>query len=104
MKRIKNNKIDLSGLSNQMIIAWDVLETILSAYGVDAICTCGREGEHSYTSLHYVGKALDFRSYELNKEEQEEVRIAFTIALSIDFDFVVEENHFHIEYQPKFKK
>jgi len=84
-----------------MYAAWDVLDSLLSEYNADAIVTCGRNGKHGFGSLHYIGHALDFRRWELTSTQWQSVKIKFRKALGKDFDFVIEGNHIHIEYQPK---
>lgn len=61
------------------------------------VITSGRDGEHSATSLHYEGRALDVRTRTLTSVQQEEVAKALRTELGPDWDVVVEKNHIHIE-------
>jgi len=106
MKKI-TNQATIRNLKPQMIVAWDILDDILSNYGGDAIVTTGDNGKHSSGSLHYVGFALDFRSHNLKESSKREIKKEFDAAVGAkegvrsEYDFVIESTHFHIEYQPK---
>lgn len=103
MIKLKDNSIDLSNLNPALNIALYTLDKIIEQYTPFTVITCGREGKHSYTSLHYSGNAVDIRSRGLTKEQQLEVKKEFDKAMNIDYDFVIEDDHFHLEYQPKRK-
>jgi hypothetical protein len=66
----------------------------------EAVITSTYEGNHSVSSLHYQNRAFDIRlpgiaaisnvALELLKKE-----------LGPDFDVILEEDHLHVEYDPK---
>lgn len=103
MLNIKDNSIDLCALHPTLLLGIIMMNEILSQYNVPLVVTCGREGKHSATSLHYSGCAVDIRSRELSREQQLGVKAIFDGRGFNDFDLVIESNHFHLEYQPKFK-
>lgn len=103
MLSIKDNTIDLSNIHPSLLIGILVLNEVLASFDVPLVITCGREGKHSNTSLHYVGCAVDVRNRELSKSQQQEVKKIFDSRMNNDFDLVIESNHFHLEYQPKYK-
>lgn len=63
----------------------------------EAVITAGKEQGHSPTSLHHVGLALDLRT---NDYLRTWASILHT-ALGVGWDVVVEEDHVHVERDPK---
>jgi hypothetical protein len=61
----------------------------------------GKAVTHSATSLHWSGNAADVRIWYLTDDQEEIAHRALSLALGPHFDVVLEEHHFHIEYQPK---
>ena len=69
--------------------------------GMDVVITSGCEGTHSTKSLHYQGKALDFRTRHLTDGERVEIMDRMKADLGEDYDILYEGDHFHCEYDPK---
>lgn len=76
--------------------------------GYDCIKTSAIEGAHSWSSEHYKGDAVDFRTWHVNSlEEKREIARDIADALGEDFDVVFHEpggeyvEHIHVEYDPK---
>jgi hypothetical protein len=69
--------------------------------GYDCVITAGIDGKHSAGSLHYVGLALDFRSRTIPSGLRQEMRDKIAKRLGSAFDVVLEDDHYHIELQPK---
>lgn len=72
--------------------------------GKAMIITSIMEGAHSVTSLHYAGQAFDVRTTRdahLTFEQAEAATGAMKDALGSDFDVILEDNHIHVEYQPR---
>lgn len=104
----KDHTVDISKNSSALNFGLLILSQVLEEFGVNCIITCGCEGKHSKTSLHYVGHANDIRSRELSKEDQVKVKTEFDYRQNMegdqnynDFDLIIEETHFHLEYQLK---
>lgn len=71
-------------------------------HGQELVVTSGLEGTHSAGSLHYCGRALDFRTRFWEREEQEEVYKELRARLSTKaFDVILHKTHIHVEYDPK---
>ncbi len=66
----------------------------------DVVITSGFEGTHSIKSLHYQGKALDFRTRHLDDAERVEVMDKLKTGLGKQYDCVFEGDHFHVEFDP----
>lgn len=61
--------------------------------------TSGNDGKHSKHSLHYKNKAIDIRTRDMEQKEKVWRRIKYT--LGRDYDVILEDDHIHIEYDPK---
>jgi len=62
--------------------------------------TSGNDGKHMKKSLHYENKAIDIRCKNMKYPVGTTLRIRKT--LGHNYDVILEENHIHIEYQPKY--
>ena len=82
----------------EMIAAADDAFDFVSA---DTIITSGVEGTHSQNSLHYKGRALDFRIRHISRSAAETVFRMMRSALGDDYDVVLEDTHIHVEFDPK---
>lgn len=63
--------------------------------------TSGTDGTHSEKSLHYSGNAIDLRTRNLNAGMIPAYIVAMKERLGPEFDVVLEEDHVHVEYDPK---
>lgn len=66
----------------------------------DPIITSGSEGEHQPGSLHYVGKAIDLRTRDLNSYQIVQLIGSLRAWLGEDYDVLDEGDHIHVEYDP----
>ena len=89
--------VELPPMTKLLIVVEDVYE----AYGYPAIITSGTEGKHGTKSLHYEGKALDFRTRFLRPIEKQAIADDIANRLGKDYDVVLERTHLHVEYDPK---
>ena len=65
--------------------------------------TSARGGTHSRKSLHYAGHAVDLRNNDMTTSQRQETLISVREILGVNYDFLDEGDHFHLEYQPKMK-
>ena len=95
--------VEISGLHLEMLDAVPKIARVFAAFGYDATVTSGRDGDHMPGSLHYAGKALDWRTWEDDRGTQIRAsvkeRIAEEIAREVGprFDVVPEATHIHVE-------
>lgn len=99
--------VSLRALCPQMaMIAAGIVEPIYRKYGYDAVITSANDSVHKSGSLHYTGKALDFRLNSLKQPDRIKVVGEIAVALGDDFDVLHESEgtsneHMHIEFDPK---
>lgn len=65
----------------------------------DLVVTSICDGEHSRTSLHWSGCAADLRRW--NIPDPNSFVDWLREALTDEFDVVLEDDHIHMEFQPK---
>lgn len=88
---------------------FEVISPILSKELGYCHITSANDGTHSVSgSLHFVGCALDFRTWTTRTSQKQigpklraKIGALLSRTLGPDFDVVTKSNHFHIEYQPK---
>lgn len=100
--------VNLNGLSPQIISAIYITDYIYRINNVEMVVTSAKDGTHSKDSLHYSGNAFDTRIKNITGYEISGNKVAVgiflelqTVLLPLGFDVVLEENHIHIEYDPK---
>ena len=106
--KIKDNSIRVD-FTPQLIFGLAKFEKVYTEVtGFEPIITSGSEQstKHSATSLHYSGNAADIRSRTILDVAKQTIIDIFKEDMTIDFDLILEgegtENeHFHLEYQPK---
>ena len=74
---------------------------VCAVSGVPARVTSGTDGKHMVGSKHYEGLALDFGSRNMSPTIQQSIAKQVRERLGPDYDFIVEGDHFHGEYDPK---
>jgi hypothetical protein len=82
-------------------------DKIWQELGQELVVTSALDGEHSASSLHYFGYALDFRIryFEENEQWQAWQRLAQRLEQhSTDYAVVKESTHIHVEYKPAFAR
>lgn len=75
---------------------------VFDEFGVDTVITSGTDGKHGEHSKHYTMEALDFRTRHLKVENHAALVHRCKHALGKDFDVVLEGDHLHVEFDPKF--
>ncbi len=93
----------LAGLDIHMRPVLVEADKIWKRYGQELVVTSGLDGVHSAGSLHYYGRALDFRTRYFTSEEEKKAVFEELIA-ALDgtlYDFVCHSTHIHVEYDPK---
>ena len=97
--------VKLTDLAPQMVLAAVIVERIYDSYRCDCVITSANDSKHGKDSLHYRGRALDFRTKNYTGDKQA-LRDEIKEALGADFDVILEDlggdnEHIHVEYDPK---
>ncbi len=91
--------VNIRRLNREIRRTLNVVDKIyIEESGEEAIVSSTDEGNHSPSSLHYKGDAVDFR---LAKKNMQKIRIRLKKELGIDYDIIIEGNHLHCEFDPK---
>lgn len=99
--------IDFADLRPTTLRMLRVAELVFASHGYETIVTSARDSEHSATSLHYSGDALDFRTRHIpTLEVKQAVTVDLRQRLGRDYDVILESTgtpneHIHVEYDPK---
>ncbi len=99
--QIKYNKVVIQGLSTELLLGLMILDSVFVENDCVADISCMLEGKHSYTSLHYSGNAADLSTAKIPEEKREVILKEGKKRLGGKFDFILEADHYHLEYQPK---
>jgi hypothetical protein len=102
--------VRLRGLRPEMSMGNDIVADVFEKRSYDCIITSANDGRHGVGSLHFSGQALDYRTKHITGSTRS-VTIASLIGearrnLGADFDVIHEDyggdnEHLHVEYQPK---
>ena len=94
--------VDLRGLQPQLAIAYTIACAIYMKHGVSScVITSASDGKHGANSLHYKGKALDLRTFNVPTPVLPVIVQDLKQALGAQFDTVMEADHIHLEFDPK---
>lgn len=95
--------VTLGSLQPQIAVALMAAERLYERRGTELVVTSGDDGNHSSTSLHYAGAAVDLRVRTLPDPDRDGREIARELseALGRDYDVLFEGDHIHLEYQPR---
>ncbi len=98
---LKDSTVKIHGIRPELVFALHVADQVYSSFDQELVITSLNDGVHSKTSLHYCGSAADLRIYYFPIPVQKQVVEILLGKLGADFDVVLENDHIHLEYQPK---
>jgi len=93
--------VKANGMKPEILFAIMVADQIYSECGAECVITEITGGKHGHQSLHYVGYAVDLRTRHLTGEQAASIVSDLKSALTDEYDVILESNHIHIEFQPK---
>lgn len=93
--------VRILGIKTETLLGVQVVASVYAKHGIDCVITSVIEGVHSRASIHYAGQAVDFRIRDIPPHVLSTITLDCKEALAADFDFVLEDNHYHMEFQPK---
>lgn len=98
---LKNN-VRLGDLKPQLLIAIMIANDVYKAHSQELVITSVDDSTHGKNSLHPSGNAFDLRTSYFTKQECLQVTQELKEKMPTgDFDIVFENDHIHIEYDPK---
>lgn len=106
--KLKHNKVNIDGLNPCMFDKLEGIENICkSVIGnkYEMTITSAKDGYHSNGSKHYIGDAIDIRTFDMGGEKNvDKVCNILSYMLGENYDVVNEYDHIHIEYDIKIEK
>jgi len=99
--RFKDHSVNSNGIRPELVLALFIADQVYSDNGKNLVITSLNDSQHSKTSLHYSGAAADLRINYFNKSESMKVVRDLRTRLNDDYDVILEEDHIHLEFQPK---
>jgi len=100
-----NSTVNLFNLQPSTVLAIFICEDIMSSFTPDHfVLTSVNDSVHMPKSKHYEGNAFDLRRpvHFFNYEGSIENMVGrFKLALGAHYDVVLEDDHIHVEYDPK---
>lgn len=99
---ITKDGVQLAGLHPRVMLRLPDIESVTKfIFTREAVITSALDGQHMEGSLHSRGRALDLR---INDQPQPKILGYFQMMkqrLGKDWDVVLENDHLHIEWDPK---
>lgn len=93
--------VKIHGIGSEMMLGLIIANDIYKEFGYEMVVTSVVDGNHSKTSLHYTGNGTDLRTRNLKPTDREPIRQKIDDATGPDFDVILEDDHIHMEYQPR---
>lgn len=91
------------GIRPELLLGLVVADRVYEGIGIEMVVTSLNDSTHKQASLHYAGAAADLRIWNVTDVERLAQEIRNALGGNPDFDVVVEKDHIHFEYQPKFR-
>ena len=94
--------VKINGVKPEMVMGLLIAEGYFNSMGIsEMVVTSVVDGKHGRGSLHYVGYAADVRTWAIQNEALVDFTTGLSEELGEEFDVVLENDHIHIEFQPK---
>lgn len=84
----------------EMEYARSVVASVFRRYSYPLTITSGTDGTHMSTSLHYIGRAEDYRTSDVHPVDLPQMVAEIRSILGSAYDVVIESTHLHVEYDP----
>ena len=83
---------------------WEIVyeaSDLFAEFDSDCIITSGLDSKHSQKSLHYLGFAVDLRTRNIDIAHAKYIVSKLRLLRDELYDIILEEDHIHIEYDPR---
>jgi len=97
--------VSTTNVQPELLIGLMVADSVYLLYQTPCVVTSLNDSKHSFNSLHYAGCAADILINNLPMGKAEEVAECIRVGLghNPDYDVVLEADHIHLEWQPKYR-
>ena len=98
----KDSSVIVRDIKKELIHALAVAEDLWQGAGVELVVTSLNDGNHMEGSLHFEGRAADFRTWNI-PSRMLKTRLVEDLRKQLGprYDVVVEKDHIHLEWDPK---
>jgi len=86
----------------EMEYARRVVADVFNRNSYQLTITSGIDGTHAATSLHYSGRAEDYRTRDVHPLDLPRMVAEIRSILGSAYDVILESDHLHVEYDPTF--
>jgi hypothetical protein len=86
------------GMKPEILLAIEIAHTLFQEQAQYLTITSVTDGAHMAGSLHHAGLAVDLRLPSANADK---IIAQLAIRLGAEYDVVLEQDHIHVEYDPK---
>ena len=98
---LKDNTVNIVDLVPELVMQLPSIDQIYAdEYHTELVITSGKDGIHGKGSLHYEGKAVDLRTWNVLVSLVSRLQAE----LGPNFEVVLEKDHIHVEYDPQHDK
>lgn len=89
-------------MTPQLVLAIIIVEQVYRSFNCDMVITSISDGKHSVGSRHYIGGSFDSRTSNVPERDKAPLTAACKAALGPHYDVILESDHLHVEFDPKF--
>lgn len=98
--------LKLAGIKPEILLGVMILQELFLENDSYMIITEFTGGQHGINSLHYKGLAVDIRTKSLDPKAKDSILTFGKLRLGKNYDFILEDagkenEHFHLEFDPK---
>lgn len=93
----------VTAIRTELLLALIIAEKVWLDCGKELVITSLNDGQHSNISLHYAGQAADLCTRYFAVPKTVGQNLSDALGNNPDYDVVVEKDHIHLEWQPKYR-
>lgn len=92
--------VEIRGVRTEMAGAWGAVASAYAEFGYECVITSVCDSEHK-SLVHILGMASDFRIRHVRVGWHEKLAKRIGECLTDEFDVVLEDDHIHVEFDPR---
>jgi len=96
--------VKIMGIKPEIAFVMPIIDGVVNIYDKVEGCviTSACDSKHGVGSRHYIGLGIDVRTRNMTEPQQQYCATDLNDRLGEDFDVVLEKDHIHIEFDPKY--